>query len=88
MVQLDSCNAYNFTNSNRFIRQPENIYYLNSIRQPENIYYLNSDKGFVVYLGDFGLACSPYNRNHSAIGTPMYAALEQYRGKCTPKVSK
>jgi len=76
LVQLDSCNAYNFTNSNIFIRQPENIY------------YLNSEKGFLVHLGDFGLACSPYNRNHSAIGTPMYAALEQYKGKCTPKVSE
>lgn len=58
--------------------------------KPSNI-FLSSDLKSV-QVGDFGLACCLQGHNHSdcpleggQIGTPLYAAPEQLRGRCNPK---
>lgn len=64
----------------------ENIILL--VFQPSNIFISTSGK-LQVQLGDFGLACPLQRYNHDAIvGTHMYAAPEQLKGECNPKVLK
>ncbi|CAD1473469.1 unnamed protein product, partial [Heterotrigona itama] len=53
--------------------------------KPSNIFISTSER-LQIQLGDFGLACPLRSENHhSIIGTHMYAAPEQLRGKCDPK---
>lgn len=56
--------------------------------KPSNVFIgIEANGELVVQLGDFGLAC-PLQDEHSAnvIGTPTYAAPEQLKGICDPKV--
>lgn len=56
--------------------------------KPSNVFIgIEANGELVVQLGDFGLAC-PLQDEHSTnvIGTPTYAAPEQLKGICDPKV--
>lgn len=61
--------------------------------QPSNIFISTSGQ-LQIQLGDFGLACplqignQEEIGNHSVVGTHIYAAPEQLKGKCDPKVIK
>lgn len=57
--------------------------------KPSNVFIgIESNGDLLVQLGDFGLAC-PLQDQHSnvVVGTPTYAAPEQLKGHCDPKVS-
>ncbi|KAJ8956835.1 hypothetical protein NQ318_014249 [Aromia moschata] len=54
--------------------------------KPSNIFIQIEASGFLIQLGDFGLACPLQSVHHSlAFGTKLYAAPEQLAGKCNPK---
>lgn len=58
--------------------------------KPSNIFVgCENGRKITVQLGDFGLAC-PLQDEHTKVivGTPTYAAPEQLKGFCKPKVSR
>lgn len=55
--------------------------------KPSNIFIgCEKDGKLYVQLGDFGLACPLQAKHSSMIGTMTYAAPEQLKGHCNPKV--
>lgn len=57
--------------------------------KPSNIFIgCEKDGKLYVQLGDFGLACPLQAKHSSMIGTMTYAAPEQLKGHCNPKVIK